>query len=128
MPGASTLLNYIITHRVNHVVVTNTSKKNVDFYKTKLPILNNLTIITREDYNRAKPNPDSYQIAKTKFYKGEKYIIGIENTENGYLALHHFTKCIYILTTYNSYNYNKLKNENVYLVDDLSSIFAKEHI
>ena len=128
MPGASRLLDYIIKYKINHVIVTNTSKQNVDFYKTKLPILNNLTIITREDYNRAKPDPDSYQLAKNLFYKGEKYIIGIENTETGYLALQHVTTCIYILSTYDSYNYNKLKKENIYLIDNLSCIFAKEHI
>lgn len=128
MPGASELINYIVKFKINHAVVTNTSKINVEFFKEKQPILKNLNIVSREDYVAAKPEPDSYIYAKDLYYKGEKYIIGIENTINGYLSLQNITKCIYILTDYNSYYYNILKKENVYLINTLSSIFANVQI
>jgi len=118
------LINYISNFNINHVVVTNTSRNNVNFFKEKVPILNKLkNWVVREDYVKSKPNSECYIYGKNNFYTNEKYIIGIENTINGYNALCNLTKCIYMITDINNYNYNQLKKKDIYLINDYMSLF-----
>lgn len=122
--NANILIDYIDKYKINHVVVTNTSKENVIFFKEKQVILNKLkNWITREDYKEPKPNSECYNLAKNNFYKNEKYIIGIENSIAGYLSIKNLTDCIYIITDKNKEEYNYFKKEDVYLINDYISIF-----
>jgi S-adenosylmethionine synthetase len=122
--NSDVLINYISNFNINHVVVTNTSRNNVNFFKEKVPILNKLkNWVVREDYFESKPNSECYIYGQNKFYNNEKYIIGIENTINGYSALSNLTKCIYMITDINNYNYNQLKKKDVYLINDYMSLF-----
>ena len=124
MKGAEELINYIICFNINHVVVTNTSKENVDFFKEKNPLLNKLTNwITKEDYKYPKPNNECYFIAKSKYYKNEKYIIGIENTICGYNAIKFLTNIVYIMTSINNSQYSYFKIHDVNIIDDLQLIY-----
>jgi len=124
MKNADLFINYINLYNVNHVVVTNTSLKIVESLKKKLPILNKLkNWILREDYKNPKPNSECYILGKRNFYKNEKYIIGFENTISGYLSIKNVTECIYIITEINHPSYNKLKNKDVYLINDYKKIF-----
>jgi len=122
--NANILIDFINKYNINHVVVTNTSKENVSFFKEKQIILNKLkNWITREDYKEPKPNSECYNLAKNNFYKNEKYIIGIENSIVGYLSIKNLTDCIYIITDKNKEEYNYFKKEDVYLINDYISIF-----
>lgn len=123
MKGAHELINVIVENDINHVVVTNTSIKNILHFKQLLPSLSKLKKwVTREDYTLPKPSNECYVYAKNKYYNNEPYIIGVENTINGYEALREITKCIYFVTSCNRSNYKDMKNKDVYLIDDLRLI------
>jgi hypothetical protein len=62
-------------------------------------------------------------LALQKFGKGEKHVIGIENTILGYEALCGVTKCIYIVTEKNTTFYNNFKSMDAYLINDFEQIF-----
>lgn len=121
--NADIFIEFLDRYNINHVVVTNTSLENVNFFKSKLPILNKIkNWITKEDYINSKPNSECYDLAKKTYYKNEKYIIGIENTLIGYKSIKNITDCIYLVTNKNDYYYNELKKLDVYLIDDLLDI------
>ncbi len=122
--NADLFIDYINKYNINHAVVTNTSYTNVMFFKSKLPILNKLkNWICREDYNIPKPDKESYELAINRFYNKEKYIIGFENSINGYKSLNNITKCIYIITDINNDDYKYFKNQDVYLINDYYNLF-----
>jgi len=114
-------LSYIIKNNINYCIVTNTNKENIELYKKQIPILGQLNnFISREDYINKKPDPECYKLAINKYYKNEKYIIGIENTIAGYKALKQITDIIYIKINNNI----KLFNEfDVYLINNFLSIY-----
>lgn len=119
--GAQDLINWINKFNINHAVVTNTGLETVNYFKSKLPLLNLLTNwITREDTTFAKPNSEPYLKAIEKYYKGETYKIGIENSIVGLEALKNVTKCIYIVTTKEYIHYPQFKKEDVYLIPNLN--------
>jgi beta-phosphoglucomutase-like phosphatase (HAD superfamily) len=121
--GAEKLIEWIAEFNINHVVVTNTNNNNVNYFKEVLPTLNLLkNWVTREDTIQSKPDPEPYLYAKNKFYRNEKYIIGFENTYSGYISLKGITSCIYIITEKNTVTYNKMKNEDVYLINSFYSL------
>jgi len=109
-------LKFLIENDFNFCIVTNTSKETVEIFKEKLPLLNEIKQwIYRGDYKLAKPYGECYEVAKKKYYKNEKYIIGIEDSVVGYTALKQHTDLIYI------YNNELLfKNNDCYLFDDYS--------
>lgn len=111
-------LKYIIEHNFNFCIVTNTTIETVDIFKTKLPILKHVkNFICINDYTYKKPHPECFQLALNKFYKNEKYIIGIENSNVGFSSLKHITNHIYI---YN--NLDVFKNNDCYLFDNFNQI------
>jgi hypothetical protein len=125
MKNAEKLIEYIRKYNINHAVVTNTNIDIVNFFKSKVPLLNSLSNwITREDYNIPKPDPECYEFAFKKYGKGEPYIIGIENNILGYNSLKNVTSCIYIVTNKDNLHYNTFKQEDVYLIDDFDQLFA----
>ena len=112
--NSDVFIKFLIENNYNFCIVTNTSKETVEIFKQKLPLLNEIKQwIYREDYNLAKPDGECYELAKQKYYKNEKYIIGIEDSMVGYKALVNYTDLIYI---YN--NESIFKNNDCYLFDD----------
>ena len=125
MKNATKIIEYINRHDINHVVVTNSNKDTVNFLKQKNATLNLLkNWITREDYDKPKPNSECYELAISKYGKGELYNIGFENTFIGYKALKKITNCIYIMTNKNNACYHDLKQLDSYLIDDYEEIFV----
>ncbi len=121
MDGALEFLTYIINNNINYCIVTNTNKNNVRLYKEHLPILSKLTNwISKEDYINKKPNPECYNLAISRYYKNEKFIIGIENTIAGYEALKKITNIIYIQINNNKQIFN---NCDVFLINNLNMIY-----
>jgi HAD superfamily hydrolase (TIGR01509 family) len=107
-------LNFLIQHNFNFCIVTNTNKKTVDIFKEKLPLLNEIKQwIYRDDYELSKPDPQCYEVAKQKYYKNEKYIIGFEDSMVGYNSLKNHTNLIYIYR-----NDILFLNNDCYLFDD----------
>lgn len=111
-------LNFIIKYNINYCIVTNSSINSVKINKQKLPLLQKLTKwVIREDYHLPKPNSECYQLAVKKYYNNEKFIVGIEDTYSGFLALKNITNIIFI-----NNNINLFKNEDCYLFDDFNQI------
>jgi HAD superfamily hydrolase (TIGR01509 family) len=99
IPGAEELVDHIHKNNLNHVVVTNSSNNTVEKFKEQLPGLRKLTNwVTREDYEKPKPDPECYQLAMKKFYKNEKKILGFENTLLGKQSLSSITENIYMIS------------------------------
>lgn len=121
MNNTFTFIKFLLKNNINFVVVTNTSARNVELYKEKLPILKNIkNWVVKDDYKHKKPDPEAYLLAKKKYYNNEKYIIGIENTIAGYDALKNITDIIYI--NVNDNTKSLFKNKDVYLFNDFSRI------
>jgi|LakMenE01Jun11ns_1017448.scaffolds.fasta_scaffold9873897_2 dTDP-4-dehydrorhamnose reductase len=120
MDGALEFLTYIINNNINYCIVTNTNNNNVRLYKEHISILSKLTNwISKEDYINKKPNPECYNLAISRYYKNEKYIIGIENTIAGYEALKKITDIIYIQINNNKKIFN---NCDAFLINNLNLI------
>jgi dTDP-4-dehydrorhamnose reductase len=112
-------LKYLIENKFNFCIVTNTNKKTVELFKEKLPLLNEIKQwVYREDYNLPKPDGECYNLAKQKYYKNEKYIIGFEDSVVGYNALKHHTDLIYIFN-----NELVFKEYDCYLFDDFNELY-----
>ena len=95
--SSDVFIKFLINNALNFCVVTNTDRNTVEIFKQKLPLLNEIKQwIYREDYKLAKPNGQCYEVAKQKYYKNEKYIIGFEDSMVGYKALKEHTDLIYI--------------------------------
>ena len=123
--GAEDFLNKLIDNSCNFVIVTNTSKTLVEHFKKCLPFLNKITNwITREDYSEPKPNNESYKLAISRFYNNEKYIIGFENTINGYNAIKTVTNKNYFMANNITFRYNYIINTdiNTHLIDNYKSL------
>ena len=118
-------IDWLDKFNINHVVVTNTSIENVNFFKSKVPILNKIKNgITGKDYVKAKPDSECYELAKQLYYKNEEYIIGVENTIVGYNSIKNITEYVYIVTNKNEYDYNEIKNKDVYIINDFLDIIV----
>jgi dTDP-4-dehydrorhamnose reductase/beta-phosphoglucomutase-like phosphatase (HAD superfamily) len=121
LEGVDIFINYILNNNINYSIVTNTNSENIELYKNNIPILKKLTNwITKNDYLNRKPNPECYKLAINKYYKNEKYIIGIENTLAGYKGLKEITDIIYIILNNNK---NIFKNCDAYLINNLTMIY-----
>jgi S-adenosylmethionine synthetase len=121
--GVSSFINYLNINNINHSVVTNSSSDTVDLYKSQIPELNKLkNWIKREDYNEPKPSGDCYYKAKDKYYNDEKYIIGFENSLSGLKSLKNITKIIYFVTYKEYLFYEKILNEDIFLIKNFNDI------
>jgi HAD superfamily hydrolase (TIGR01509 family) len=94
--NADKFINFIIDNDINHAVVTNSNRRVVEHFKSKLPILNKLeNWVVREDYVKPKPNPECYQLAINLYGKNETCVLGFENSKEGIHALSGVTKHIF---------------------------------
>ena len=111
-------IDFLNRNNINYCIVTNTGKETVNAFKKNSTMLSSIeNFICREDYERPKPSSDPYLVAKEKFYKGEKYVIGIEDTIAGIQSLQ---RVVDIKMLFN--NKDVFKTENVYLFDDFKQI------
>ena len=123
--GAELFLRYLIDNNFNFCIVTNTNIDTVNIFKEKIPLLKEIKQwICRDDYHLPKPSSECYEVAKQKYYngeKGEKYIIGFEDSMVGYMALKPITDLIYIYK-----NEHIFKNYDCFLFDDYKEIIIYE--
>ena len=114
--NSDNFIKFLLQNNFNFCIVTNTNKETVELFKQKLPLLNEIKQwVFRENYNLPKPYPECYELAKQKYYKNEKYILGFEDSLIGYNALKHHTDLIYIYD-----NESIFKNNDCYLFDDFN--------
>ena len=87
MPGAQTILETVQMAKIPHAVVTNSTRKQTEMIREKIPVLHNIPHwITREDYENPKPSPDAYLKAIEILGKSEK-MLGFEDALRGIHAL-----------------------------------------
>ena len=104
MPGAEAFLKHCLDRGINLAIVTNTPKEVVECMRDALPLLRAVpNWITREDYDRPKPNNDCYRLALERFGKGERCVVGVENTLNGFRALKGVAHVKYLVSANGSY-------------------------
>lgn len=116
--NSDTFIKFLIQNDFNFCVVTNTRKETVELFKQKLPLLNEIKQwVYREHYSLPKPNGECYELAKQKYYKNEKYILGFEDSMVGYKALINHADVIYM---YN--NEPIFKNNDCFLFDDFRQL------
>lgn len=121
--GVSKLLNLIQKYNINHCVVTNSSIDTVNLYKDTISELNILkNWITRQDYNKAKPSSECYQLALNKYKNNEKYIIGFENSYNGIKSLLGVTNIVYGIIDINNVYYNDIVKKDIYIINNFDDI------
>lgn len=88
MPGAETLLKELERAGKRRCVVTHSFLSQVQLIRSKLPVLDTLPHwITREDYEKPKPNPECYLRAIELYGKKGDRIIGFEDSLRGLRAL-----------------------------------------
>jgi beta-phosphoglucomutase-like phosphatase (HAD superfamily) len=123
--GAPEFIKMLSDLGIKMVVVTNTNKEFVDVVRNSSEVFKCIdTWITREDYVKAKPDNECYKKA-VDIYNGKKYIIGFENTYNGFKAFEGVTTRTYCITDKNSYSYKLLKSEDTILIKDYSHFLEK---
>jgi len=88
MPGVAELLLALQNSSKKRCVVTHSAKSLIESIRRKNPLLDTIPHwITREDYTHAKPDPECYQIAISRFAAPHDSIIGFEDSPRGLQAL-----------------------------------------
>jgi len=88
MPGAEKLLRELEKKKIRRCVATNSFLEQIKLIRSQLKVLETIPHwITREDYEKPKPSPDSYSRAIELYGKPGDRIIGFEDTIRGLQAL-----------------------------------------
>lgn len=88
MPGVEKMLLALQEASIPRCVVTHSPIELINAVRNQLPILNTIPFwVTREQYAKAKPDPECYLKAIEKFAKPTDKIIGFEDTPRGLTAL-----------------------------------------
>ncbi|HSX26041.1 MAG TPA: HAD family phosphatase [Chlamydiales bacterium] len=88
MPGAAQILKEVQNANIRRCIVTNSLLEHTKLLRAKIPILQTIPHwITREDYEKAKPDPESYLRAIQLHSRPGDKIIGFEDSIRGLKAL-----------------------------------------
>lgn len=88
MPGVANLLMALSDQNIPRAVVTHSPNKLITLIRSQNPLLDSIpTWITREQYQKPKPDPECYQLAIQKLKKEGDKVIGFEDTPRGLRAL-----------------------------------------
>ena len=88
MPGAERLLKLLAMKGIRHCVVTNSRGEEVALMQARLPALEGIPRwFTRENYKKAKPDPEGYQTAIAALGRAGDRVVGFEDSHRGLTAL-----------------------------------------
>jgi HAD superfamily hydrolase (TIGR01509 family) len=88
MPGVERLLNHLAKKDIRRCVVTNSFYSQIEAIRAHLPALQTIPHwITREQYEKAKPDPEGYLLAIQRHGKPGDRIVGFEDSIRGFQAL-----------------------------------------
>jgi beta-phosphoglucomutase len=88
MPGVAPLLKALKEAKIRRCVVTHSPLSQIQLIRSKLPHLNTIpNWVTREDYEKPKPDPECYLRAIQLYGKPGDKIIGFEDSVRGLQAL-----------------------------------------
>ena len=84
MPGVEKLLRALEAAKIRRCVVTHSALAQTALIRSKIPVLQTLPQwITREDYEKPKPNPECYLKAIQLYGKMGDRIVGFEDSVRG---------------------------------------------
>lgn len=84
LPGVQECIDYLLERRKIIAIVTNSSKKHLDKMRESSPLLQKFhRIITKDDYQEAKPSPQGYLFALNQFQKKPDETIAFEDSIKG---------------------------------------------
>lgn len=109
--GAEDFLNLILNNNKKFVIVTNTSDKFIEYFKTKFPIIGMADkIFTKECFIKKKPDPECYFRVSEKYKNLKK--IGFEDSLLGFDPLYKITDITPVFIDNEEYYYReKIKND-----------------
>ncbi|HEY4255329.1 MAG TPA: HAD family phosphatase [Chlamydiales bacterium] len=88
MPGVEKLLIHLAKQDVRRCVVTNSFYPQIEAIRNHIPALQTIPHwITREHYEKAKPDPEGYLLAIQRHGKPRDRIVGFEDSIRGLQAL-----------------------------------------
>jgi HAD superfamily hydrolase (TIGR01509 family) len=88
MPGVVKLLKSLEKAKIRRCVVTHSLLSQIQLIRSKLPLLDTIPKwVTREDYEKPKPDPECYLRAIQLYGKPGDKIIGFEDSVRGLQAL-----------------------------------------
>jgi len=88
MPGVPELLQALKDANIASCVVTNSPRQQIDEIRRQIPLLDTIPHwLTRENYAKAKPDPECYLKAITLYGAPGCRAIGFEDTPRGLMAL-----------------------------------------
>lgn len=88
MPGVEKLLHHLAAQNIRRCVVTNSFYPQIEVIRSHLPALQSIPHwITREQYERPKPDPEGYLLAIQRHGKTGDRIIGFEDSIRGLQSL-----------------------------------------
>lgn len=88
MPGAGALLKALEKKNIRRCVATNSLHEQIQMIRSQVPILQSIPHwITREQYSKAKPDPECYLKAIQLYGQPGDRIIGFEDSVRGLQAL-----------------------------------------
>lgn len=88
MPGAEKLLMELAKAKIRRCVVTHSNLALIQPIRARIPVLGSIEHwITREDYEKPKPDPECYLKAIALYGKKGDRIVGFEDSVRGLTAL-----------------------------------------
>jgi beta-phosphoglucomutase len=88
LPGAEELLTALQEAGIKRCVVTNSAEEQIEWIKGGLPLLNSIPVwITREYYDKPKPDSECYRKALEMLAEPGDRIVGFEDSLRGLKAL-----------------------------------------
>lgn len=120
--GAIELVDYLLKHKYKIALVSSSSSKLINAYKEHLDLFKKFKIIiTGDDIEKGKPNPDSYLLACKKSHTLPINCLVVEDSKNGILAAKNAKMKSVFIEDYVKVN-DEIRENATYILNDLTEI------
>lgn len=113
--NSDTLIDFIVKHNINHVVLTNTTMDVVNHFRKCVPKLNLLkNFVTKDSYSCRKPDPEPYDMAM-KYHRGEKNIMVFDDMAHNLAPMKRYTRLLFHMS-------NDINDRSVFTLNDFARL------